>query len=299
VRAPERSGALKARALDRRAEHEPRADLRTYLDEVRRRTAVEAPDLAAVHAAVLEGPVAEAVAAYADSVRADLVVLASHGRGVSRLWSGSTTDALVRRLGVPALVVRPGAGPASSSGGFRRVLVPVDGARNGALGADLADAIIGPPDVEYTVLRVMTPEPSRLAPLAPMDRVRAEAADQREAALRDLAAVERRLRDRGAAAVRAVLRDHRDPAEAIAEYAAEIRADLIVLATHGRGSAGRLLFGSVADRVLRSVPAPVLVRRAGEQRSCSAERAVAGQAVAAPHGSPDRSPGTAPQSAAT
>ena len=51
------------------------------------------------------------------------------------------------------------------------------------------------------------------------------------------------------------------PAESIVEDAAD--ADLIVMSTQGAGGGGRLLFGSVADRVARHAPAPTLLLRAG------------------------------------
>ena len=51
------------------------------------------------------------------------------------------------------------------------------------------------------------------------------------------------------------------PAHAIARYAQDTHADLIAVATHGRGGATRLLLGSVADKVLRTSPVPVLVLR--------------------------------------
>jgi nucleotide-binding universal stress UspA family protein len=40
------------------------------------------------------------------------------------------------------------------------------------------------------------------------------------------------------------------------------QADLIVIGTHGRGGVDRLLLGSVADRVIRLAPCPVLAVRA-------------------------------------
>lgn len=43
--------------------------------------------------------------------------------------------------------------------------------------------------------------------------------------------------------------------------AAEERADLIAIATHGRGGLGKLMLGSVADKVLRSATTPVLMIR--------------------------------------
>ena len=38
--------------------------------------------------------------------------------------------------------------------------------------------------------------------------------------------------------------------------------DLVVMATHGRGGAARLMMGSVADKVVRAAPCPVLTIRA-------------------------------------
>ncbi len=55
-----------------------------------------------------------------------------------------------------------------------------------------------------------------------------------------------------------------EPDEAILDVAAEEGADLIAMATHGRGGISRFLLGSVADRVVQHADAPVLlVRPAG------------------------------------
>jgi nucleotide-binding universal stress UspA family protein len=54
---------------------------------------------------------------------------------------------------------------------------------------------------------------------------------------------------------------HGGPAEGIVDDAAD--ADLIVMSTQGAGGGGRLLFGSVADRVARHAPAPTLLLRGG------------------------------------
>lgn len=51
------------------------------------------------------------------------------------------------------------------------------------------------------------------------------------------------------------------PAEAIAEFARVMQADLLVIATHGRTGLARVLMGSVAEHVVRNAPCPVLVVR--------------------------------------
>jgi len=51
------------------------------------------------------------------------------------------------------------------------------------------------------------------------------------------------------------------PATAIVEYARTADVDLIVMGTHGLGELGRLVLGSVADRVIRTASCPVLTIR--------------------------------------
>ncbi len=57
-----------------------------------------------------------------------------------------------------------------------------------------------------------------------------------------------------------VLRGH--SAEVIADYAAKNNVDLIIISTHGRSGVSRWVWGSVADRVLRSSCVPVFMIRA-------------------------------------
>jgi nucleotide-binding universal stress UspA family protein len=52
------------------------------------------------------------------------------------------------------------------------------------------------------------------------------------------------------------------PAREIAQLAADLEADLVVVGTHGRRGLSRVLLGSVAESVVRLAPCPVLVVRA-------------------------------------
>jgi len=54
-------------------------------------------------------------------------------------------------------------------------------------------------------------------------------------------------------------------AEVIVRYATEKDIDLIVTGTHGRGIVKHFLMGSVAERVVRTAPCPVLTVRAHER----------------------------------
>ena len=48
------------------------------------------------------------------------------------------------------------------------------------------------------------------------------------------------------------------PFQEIVRYASEQEIDLIVIGTHGRGALGHMLLGSVAEKVVRKAPCPVL-----------------------------------------
>lgn len=54
------------------------------------------------------------------------------------------------------------------------------------------------------------------------------------------------------------------PAEAICRLAAAESYDLIVMGTHGRTGLGHLFLGSVAERVVRAAPCPVLTVRTAQ-----------------------------------
>jgi nucleotide-binding universal stress UspA family protein len=68
-----------------------------------------------------------------------------------------------------------------------------------------------------------------------------------------------------------------DPGHEIADYARESAAGLIVMPSHGRTGLAHLLVGSVAERVVRYAPCPVLVLRGhkaqGENRTEFVEHA--------------------------
>ncbi|MGL4649372.1 MAG: universal stress protein, partial [Caldilineaceae bacterium] len=67
--------------------------------------------------------------------------------------------------------------------------------------------------------------------------------------------------------------EYGEPAQSIIDFVNDTHADLVAMATHGRGGLGRLVLGSVAERVLRSVAVPVLLMRPS---AVAAERPSAG-----------------------
>ena len=73
------------------------------------------------------------------------------------------------------------------------------------------------------------------------------------------------------------------PALAVVKYARRHHIDLLVLGTHGRGAFAHLLLGSVAERVVRTAPCPVLTVRDAEHEFVAPEP-VSADAPTAPAG---------------
>ncbi|MFW6126223.1 MAG: universal stress protein [Chloroflexota bacterium] len=154
---------------------------------------------------------------------------------------------------------------------FDRILVCLDG-------SDLAEQVL-PYVTEQAsrfhstvvLLEVVRPSSSFVTPVAPGAGPAAPVFTQEDAnrVLREeqeaesyLARIAQRLGERGLG-VEWVTR-YGDPGTGVVTYAAEGNVDLIALATHGRGGLGRLVFGSVADHVLRQSGLPILLIRPRE-----------------------------------
>jgi nucleotide-binding universal stress UspA family protein len=85
--------------------------------------------------------------------------------------------------------------------------------------------------------------------------------------------------DRKSLNARTVLHYLDATAHALAEYAKHESVDLIVIGTHGRRGLSHLVMGSVAEKVVRTAPCPVLVIRdaAPDSIAPSIEPAVAAE----------------------
>jgi nucleotide-binding universal stress UspA family protein len=81
--------------------------------------------------------------------------------------------------------------------------------------------------------------------------------------------------DRTMLRARPVVLTARGPAEAIVEYANAHTVDIIVMGTHGRRALAHLLMGSVAERVVRLAPCPVLTVRHPEHEFLAPDALVA------------------------
>lgn len=213
---------------------------------------------------VPEGDVARSIVAHAVEEGADLIVLATHGRGGMRhLLSGSIAQQVLRRGATPVLLARPN-GASAPAFAPRRLLVPLDA--TAAAEAALAPAAALARSLGaslHLVMVVPTPETirgDRLAAATLLPAATRAALDlehtEAESYLDDLA---QGLKTAGVAVTTEVRRG--DTAAALTDEAAEPDVGLVVVATHGRAGLQAVWAGSIMARVLARTRAPVLLLR--------------------------------------
>ena len=146
---------------------------------------------------------------------------------------------------------------------YKRALVPLDGSPVAESIMPFVTQIAGPLDMAVTLLRVVEP----LSPIVG-DGTQPVIVDDAPARTRDaeeyLAPLAAMLRARGVNTSWAVRRGR--PDKEILAAARDAGADLIAMSTHGRTGLGRLLFGSVAEQVLRHADVPDFMMRETEAR---------------------------------
>lgn len=99
----------------------------------------------------------------------------------------------------------------------------------------------------------------------------AELAEELRTALHDRGAeATQTVADRAESPVTTAVRTGRPPTE-IANYAREVDADIVATGTRGRHGENRFLIGSVAERVVRTCPVPVLTVRHLDEAETGAE----------------------------
>jgi nucleotide-binding universal stress UspA family protein len=207
----------------------------------------------------------------ADTARqqqADLIVMSTHGRGGFGRWIyGSVADEVLREAEVPVLLVPAGCEQPWSSDRKPCIVVPLDR-------SELAEAALGPATELARLLGagLFLVHVVQLPTYAYGDGyafsqfdAEAELTEAREY----VEQIAGRLRASGLSVRTWTGVD--SPSLAIAAMARAAEADLIVMATHGRGGLARLVLGSVATGTLQRANVPVLVVRPATVRQPTAE----------------------------
>jgi len=221
---------------------------------------------AAVTTAVHTGPVAQTLHAEVTAQDIDLVVMATHGRGVlSRAWIGSVADAFMRESETPVLFVRPEEGkapPPEAPRGFDTLLVPLDGSDVSESALKHATEFGELFGSAYHLTRIVAYPLEIASPYLPHTVQMNEdiLADAKESAAEYLEEQADRMRRSGLRVTASVAVDPQ-AAHGILTEAEAVGCDLISMATHGRHGMSRIVLGSTTDKVLRGVHVPLLLYR--------------------------------------
>lgn len=204
---------------------------------------------------VLQGDPYRTIVDYAGSRGIDLVVMPTRGRqGLEHLLLGSTTERVVRRSDVPVLTLQPDEGVPEYP--YRNVLVPSDGSdcAGAALrtGVDVAKAA----GAAMHVLSVVN-----TASLAIDVRADARTGAEGESANEFVEEASAVAEDAGVESVSGTVESGASVHRTIRSYVEEHDVDVVVLGTHGRTGFERYVLGSVAEKLVRTSPIPVLTVR--------------------------------------
>lgn len=229
-------------------------------EDVRRALKLDAVEGVTVDLHVEDGDAGPTILDRALALKADLVVMGTHGRrGFDRLLHGSVTNRVLQRASCPVLTIPPHAAPAPDEPIFTRILCPIDfsPASQQAYGfaLDLASQSNGAVTALHVVEWVAEHDPG-IDMQANVVEYRKYVMSGAEAQLRTLVDAE----PHEWCEVDPVVRTGRSHREVL-KTAEDTRANLIVMGAHGRGSIGKAVFGSTTHEVIRSATCPVLVVR--------------------------------------
>ena len=199
-----------------------------------------------------EGIAADVILSLAQSQKADLIVMGTHGhRGFDRLMVGSVTNRVMRRAPSPVLAVSKPHDPNGEAKEGRhvhhlnRILFCTDFSQNSERALDYALSVSAEYDAEVTLLHVLEGE---------------ERAQVKEPAV---SALTKQLDELVPPAARAKLKIKTavrvgKPYQQIIQLALESQSDLVAMGVHGRGAIDLAVFGSTTYRVIQLGPCPVL-----------------------------------------
>ncbi len=215
---------------------------------------------------ILSGHPAEKIVEYADTENIGLIIMATHGQSGIKRWAlGSVADKVVRATTRPVVLIRAkGSRPdVREKGILHRVLVPLDGSKEGEAVIPYIEELASRLKVEVILLQVLAIGFNTLYNYFPLTEQQVES--DKAIATAYLNNVEARLKEKGIT----VVSEERlgieirfgNAAEEIIQLADERHADIVAMTTHGRSGVRRQVFGSVAERVLREGNTPLLLVR--------------------------------------
>jgi nucleotide-binding universal stress UspA family protein len=193
---------------------------------------------------------------HARDAQAYLIVVGRHGQRPFRdLLIGSTAERVIRKGTTPVLIV-----DSRSTSPYRRPLVAVDGSEISRRAFELALQVAGSAQSFDVVHSYGAPYESGARRTGIREQDLQEYGFETGKAARAMVEAFLASCQAQARSVSIVLR-RGDPRLTILRVAAQRRADLLALGTHGRSGLAHVLIGSGAEAVVRAAPCDVLVAR--------------------------------------
>lgn len=147
-----------------------------------------------------------------------------------------------------------------------RILVPTDFSPSARAALEYAQGLAGRFGSHIHLVHVLTAPPFVSDPLGTR-RLTLQVADLLKEAAGDAQRALDRIRVNPPLLDRTVRKTLAGtPVEVIIAYVKKQRIDLVVMGTHGRGPLKHVLLGSVAERIVRHSPVPVVTVHAGRRR---------------------------------
>jgi nucleotide-binding universal stress UspA family protein len=199
---------------------------------------------------VKSGSIHDEIMSVVHEQRPDLVVMGTHSRAfIDRLFIGSVTLALLRRLELPLVTVAQSARPLR----FDRILFATDLSEGSISASSSLLYLARVANSKVTFLHVVEKGALEDAGISIGGPVNPDYAEQARAKLHELTAAggQRNVQ------VEPVLAEG-VPAKTILKTAKDTDADLIVITPKHKGLVERTLLGSTAERVIREANVPVL-----------------------------------------
>jgi nucleotide-binding universal stress UspA family protein len=208
-----------------------------------------------VHSTIVKGNPASLILQHANTSRADLIAMGTHGlSGFDRALLGSVTEKVLRKAKTPVLTVPPAAATTGQVP-YKRLLCPVDFSESSIAALNMAFSLAKEADAALTLLHVFEWPPD----------------DEPLVQRFDVAAYRRVVEDEVRSRLRALITSdvqtwckpstkfaHGKPYRAILETARSEATDLIVIGVRGRNPLDLMLFGSTTNQVIRHASCPVL-----------------------------------------
>ncbi|MFC7073167.1 universal stress protein [Halovenus rubra] len=201
---------------------------------------------------VVQGNPAPTIVDYAERYDQDLVVMPTHGRtGLPRHLLGSVSEKVVRLSSVPVLTVRMQPDETLQFP-YEHILIPTDGSDAATRAAKHTLSLAASSDATVHILSVVDDAALGLDVRSTVDSNESE-----QAATEAVEAIASEANARGITDITRHV-EHGTPIETLLDCIESNDIHAVGMGTTGRQGTDRILFGSVAEKTVRSAPVPVV-----------------------------------------